>query len=81
MDSMSPDQARTLGLTTDPTETGVLHDAYARAAGGPYYLTRAELRAVERRARHRHHAPATEDLDALRATSRTQRVVRRRMRA
>ena len=78
---MTPEQLAARGLTTDPTETGVVHDAYARSAGGPYFLTRAELRAVERRARHRNHAPAPADLDALRVTSRTQRAARGRRKA
>lgn len=58
---MTPAQLARLGLTDDPSETGVVHDCYLRSAGGPYYLTRAELRAVERRAVHRDRHDAIPD--------------------
>ena len=50
---MSPEQMAALGLTRDPAETGLVHDVYARSAGGPYYLAAGEWQAVKRRMRQR----------------------------
>ena len=55
---MSPEQMAALGLTRDPAETGLVHDVYARSAGGPYYLTADEWRAVKRRMRLRERRQA-----------------------
>lgn len=52
------------GLTTDPTETGCIHDCYYRSAGGPWYLTQRELIAIERR-RERQHRDATAPTETL----------------
>jgi len=65
----TPPQA---GLTTDPTETGILHDVFCWPGQPVWYVTRDELAAIEARARRRgHQAPV--DLDELRDTIRTQR--------
>lgn len=54
------------GLTQDPAETGVLHDAYFRSEGGPWYLSEEELRAVKRRMGKRGTNGAAPDLEAIR---------------
>jgi len=67
------------GLTTDPTETGVIHDVYYRSKGGPYYCTKRALVGIDRR-RERQHRDATaptETLVAMRPVKRTQKAGKR----
>ena len=64
----TPPQA---GLTRNPHETGVIHDAYS-TEGSVWYVTRDELAAIEARARRRgHQAPV--DLDEMRDTIRARK--------
>ena len=64
----TPPQA---GLTRNPHETGVIHDAYS-TEGSVWYVTRDELAAIEARARRRgHQAPM--DAEEMREKIRTQR--------
>lgn len=58
---MTSAQIRALGLTTDPTETGCIHDTYFRSEGGPYFIAASAMPGIARRMRHRDHHDAVPD--------------------
>lgn len=60
------------GLTTDPTETGIVHDVFSWPGKTVWYLTERERVAVQRRAARRGQ-PEQADLDELSDRLRTQR--------
>lgn len=68
---MSPEQMAALGLTYDPTETGVIMDVYCFPDHPPVYLTAGEWRAVKRRMRqrerHREQAADSSEVSGHRA--------------